>query len=211
MAVVDASEIVTWVFGSRFGEAAIPLAILIFASVGQVVLGMAMSILTAVGRPFACLVLTGPLAPLAIVLLGWAIPRWGVTGAAMVMMGLSILASVSALVVVFRCWDVLPSLMTMVRYSMTSLAAFVLASVWPVEGWWLLLKLPALVVVVVITLVMMREFNGHELGVLRSWFRPSRPAAKSCPFAPGRNGPMGIRCLESEMDSAAELRRDPGR
>lgn len=171
MAAGIASEIVRLIFGSHFLPAAPLLSVLIFGALGLVMLSVTTSILIAVGKPGWTLGLMGPLIPIAVVGHLLLIPRFGAVGAACVsafVAGLGGLASVAA---VYRLWRILPPAATLWRSLLIGGVAYVFCALWHTPHLWLLLKLPAVTLLILLMFLALGEFSTDEVAPLRSALR----------------------------------------
>ena len=144
------------------------MALLVFGALGLTMISVAGSALFAAGRPGLSFALAGPLVPLAICAHLAGIPRFGPLGAAAATTGLSWLGATATTLAVYRVWHVLPSAATLGRSVLVSTLAFALAAFWPAPGLLLLLKLPAVGSIVVLAFVLLGEFRGRELSLIRS-------------------------------------------
>jgi O-antigen/teichoic acid export membrane protein len=169
-----APAIVGWVFGRPFLPAAPLLACLSFAGVALVMLAVAVTILTAAGRPGWTFGLVGPLLPLALAGHLFCIPRWGAAGAALVTTAVACLGGLMGMLAVHRCCRVLPPAATAGRSVLIAGAAAALAALWPASGLWLLLKLPATLVMVAPAFMGLGELDAGEIAGARAWLRRYR-------------------------------------
>jgi O-antigen/teichoic acid export membrane protein len=179
----SSAEIVGWIYGPQFLDAAPLLARLIYGAVALMMISTATAILTAAGKPNWTFTLTGPLIPVAVVGYLVLIPWLGPVGAATVT---SVVATCGALLTaaaVHRVWQVHPPAATLVRSVLLCAAVYLLAALWPAAGLLLLVKLPVLALVVLLGFLLLGEFNPSEIGLVRSMvrqrltLRPSAPGA----------------------------------
>jgi O-antigen/teichoic acid export membrane protein len=166
-----APEIVAFVFGSAFLPAAPLLALLIFAGVALILVSVATAILTAAGKPGWTFALTAPLVPLAIGGHMLLIPRLGAIGASLVTTLFAGLGALATVLAVYRIWRVLPPVATFLRSALICGLAYALAASWSAPGFWLLLKLPAIGVVIALAFVLLGEFSASEIAFARSMLR----------------------------------------
>jgi O-antigen/teichoic acid export membrane protein len=170
MAAGAAPEVVTAVYGGPFLPAAAFLALLIFAALGIAMITVTTSTLIAAGRPNLPIILTGPfvaIAPLAhFILVSW----FGPIGAAATTTGLAWLGAGATVLAVHSIWHVLPSLGTLIRCVFLCALAYTLAVLWPAPGVLLLLKLPAIGVIIVLAFLLLGEFSAKEISFVRSIF-----------------------------------------
>jgi O-antigen/teichoic acid export membrane protein len=158
-------------FGPAFRPAAPLLAVLIFGAVAQVLIAVAMAILTAAGRPRWTLVLTGPMIPLAVVGHAVLIPKFGLLAAALVTTGVGCLGALASLVAVSRLGHVQFPLATLFRSALLCAIAYVLAGAGPDSPVWLLLRLAALAFALVAAFWLLEEFREANLSRFR-WLVP---------------------------------------
>ena len=163
-----APEIVQLFFGPLFLPAAPLLAVLIFGAVASVMLSVATSILIADCKPGWTFALAGPLVPLAIIGHLLLIPRLGAIGASLVTTLLAFMSALAAVLAVYRFWRIFPPAGTLARSVLLCVLAYCLAALWPAPGLLLLVKLPAIGVVIVLAFKVLREFNAQEIALARS-------------------------------------------
>lgn len=163
-----APEIVSFIFGPKFLPAAPLLAVLIFGAVALMLIWVSTAILTAASKPTWTFALTGPLVPLAIGGHLLSIPRWGAIGAAWVTTVLSSIGAVAAVLTIYRLWRVLPPLPTLCRSTLVCGVAYALAHSWPTPGALLLLKLPAIGLIIPFTFFVLGEFSEDEITRVRT-------------------------------------------
>lgn len=171
MAAGAAPEIVKFVLGSMFLGAAPLLALLIFSALALLMISVATAILTAAGRPGWTFALAGPLVPLAIAGHLLLIPRLGAIGAALVTTLVALAGALAAVLAVYRLWRILPPAPTLVRSSLAGGLAYTLASLWPAPGFLLLVKLPAIGLIIALVLLLLGEFNAREVAAARTVLR----------------------------------------
>jgi O-antigen/teichoic acid export membrane protein len=166
-----ATPIMSWLFTPTFASGGPILAVLILNAPPFLLISVATAVFTASGRPRAPVALTAPMVPVALVGYLFAIPRWGGLGAAWVTTLTIACAGLGCLVALARYCAVPVPAATAVRAAAIGAAAFAAARVLPVEGWWLLLELPALATAGAALFLAMGEVGPEE----RSWLaRESR-------------------------------------
>ncbi len=161
-------EIVPFLFGDPFIAAAPLFSILVFATIGTVMIAVTSAILVASHRPRWTAVLAVPLPITAIVGYALLIPQGGAFGAAMTTLLVALLGAVAGVVAVYWRWQVLPPLMTLLRCCVVGIGGAIAAKFWATSGFWLLLKLPVLGIVVVFLLWLLGEVNEEDKATLRS-------------------------------------------
>ena len=164
-------EVVRAIFGDAFAPAWPLLSVLIAGGVVNVVLVVALTITTAMGYPVRTVLLSVPLAPLAFVGHQFAIPRWGSGGAAVVTCVVTCVGAGAALVAIHRWWRMSPPAATWLRSGMVALAAGAVATIWPMPGIMVFVKLAVLGAAAVLSLWATGEFRPGELAEVRSLFR----------------------------------------
>jgi O-antigen/teichoic acid export membrane protein len=174
LAAGSAPDLVTLVYGERFLPAAPLVALLIFAALAIVLISVAGSVLTAVGRPGLTFALTGPLLPLALAAHLLLIPRVGPVGAAAATTLLAWIAAAAMALAVRRHCRAAPSWATLLRTALLTVAAGLLSSAWPTSGPWLLLELLLLASAVLAGLFLLGELTRQDLAFARSLFRLER-------------------------------------
>ena len=129
-----ATEIAVAIFGESFRPAGLPLALLIFSSIGFVMISVCTAILIADGKAVTTVCLTAPL-----VLIGLAgnfllIPNMGVRGAALVTTGVAAIGAIFSVFVVVPLWKLKVPAATFVRSVLISVGAYLLTEMWPASG-----------------------------------------------------------------------------
>jgi len=168
LAAGTAQEIIRFIFGEPFLPAAPVLALLIFGSVPLLMVSVASAILIAADRPGDTLVIAGPLVPLTIVGCVLLIPAWGPLGAALAIVLSASAGALASIVAVKRVADIYPSISTLARSALLSGLAFIAAVAWPTSGLLLLVKLPAISLMIGAGYWALREFSAAEITLLRT-------------------------------------------
>jgi len=163
-----ASEIVVAIFGKDYLPGAPLLALLIFAALAWLMISVCTAILTACGKPHWPVLLVAPLVPVAFIGHLLLIPRLGPLGASIVTTFTSLTCAFAALWAVFRLWSILPSAVTFLRSSLISGVAFVIAQFWPVSPLILLIKIPAIMLLIIIFFLISGELSRDEFAFARS-------------------------------------------
>jgi len=109
--------------------------------------------------------------PLAVVGHLLMIPRLGAVGASLVTTCAAILGALTTVLAVHRIWRILPPASTLLRSVLVCLLAYALADLWPTAGFLLLLKLPAIILVILFAFVLLGEFSNDEITLARSMLR----------------------------------------
>lgn len=165
--------IIGLIFGSQFLPAAPLLALLIFGAIAQVTISVATAILIAADKPNWTFALTGPLLPLAVIGHLLLIPPLGAIGASLVTTLFASLGAIAAIVAVYRVWQILPPHRTLWRSILVCGLAYALAANLPAPGFWLLLKLSAISLLIPLAFLLLGEFSAGEIALVRSMVRCS--------------------------------------
>jgi len=163
-----AEEIILLVFGSLYAPAVPVFALLIFAAWCLVGINLSRAMLTALGRPRLALLLSGPMAPLAIIGYLLAIPRLGGVGAAMVTLLVSAAGALASLLAVHRCWRIPLPLKNTVRSTFCAALSFGLAFFSPTPGYMLILKLAGIAIAIIIFYAFSGEITAEEIRLVKS-------------------------------------------
>lgn len=161
-----ATGLATLIYGLSFADTGPLLAVLIFGAVAVVMISVASSILTAIGKPTWAMWATLPVAPLALAGHLTLIPRFGAPGATWVTLGVAALGAVGALIAVYRAWHVAPPAATVVRAAVVTAAVTVVGAWWRTSGVMVVIELVAMSVVAVALLAASGERlrPGHGSG-----------------------------------------------
>jgi len=170
LCVGAAPEIVVLIFGESFLPSAPLLSLLIFASLSLVMVSTTTAILTAAGKPGSTVALTAPILPVAVVGYILFIPHFGALGAAVVTTSIAILDSVAAVALVYWLWHILPPSASLWRSLFVGSTAFALSSIWHAEGFWLLLKLSVIGLIIVCLYLIVGELKARDLALIKSTF-----------------------------------------
>ncbi|MFB2980556.1 lipopolysaccharide biosynthesis protein [Microseira sp. BLCC-F43] len=158
-----APEIVTLIFGKAFLPAAPLLAVLIFGALGLAMISITTAILTAAGKPDWTFILTAPLLPLAIIGYWFLIPLLGAMGASIAFAAFAILGALVTVLAVYRLLQVFPPITTLCRTILVSGLAYVLAANFTVDAGWVVVKLLALALAILLALLLSGEFSKSEI------------------------------------------------
>jgi O-antigen/teichoic acid export membrane protein len=175
-----APEIVRLIFGQRFLSAAPLLALLLFGAVALMMVSVASAILIGAGKPGWTVALASPLVPLALTGCFFFIPAWGPRGAALATTLTAAAGALASILAVKRLWGILPSATTLLRSFLLSTLAYISAAVWPAPGILLLVKLPAISLLICVAYFVLGEFSAAEMDLIRSilnWPGSSRKSA----------------------------------
>jgi len=169
-----APEITAWIYGESFLGAATPFGLLIFAQSALVMRSVIAAGLIAIGKPAWTSALTVPMVPLVIGGHLLLIPRLGPLGAALATTVVSWLSVFAAAFAVRRSLDFLPPTGTLLRSTLLSGLAYTAASWWPATGPFLLVKLPAIGLGVMLLFFFLGEFTARDLELVRELLRRPR-------------------------------------
>ena len=156
-----APGLMTAIYGADYAVAAPVLAVLIFASVGQVLVLTTATLLTALGRPNWCLTIGAPLVPLALVGHALTIPRYGATGASLTSAGVAALTALFSLAILSRREDIAIPAGTIFRCAGLSVVGYAAICWWPAPGAWVLLELIVAAAMLILALIVLGEFHGE--------------------------------------------------
>lgn len=194
----SATDLAQFLFGTPFRGAGRFLPLLIFGAASILPLSVALTALTADGRPRMTLALTGPLVPLAMAGHAIAVPRYGPFGASLVTVSIAGIGMAAGLVLAERLWRVGPPPGTVVRTLVASVLAMGVSMAWPASGAMVFVKLLAVTGLILAVYWTLREFTAEELALLRElirdWIGVNRMADKTetgptpdAPVAPEQN------------------------
>ena len=161
-------EIVPLLFGTPFVGAAPLFSLLIFATVGTVMIAVTSAILVASDRPQWTAVLAVPLPGMAIAGHWLLIPLLGEVGAAATTLIVSSLGATAGIAAVYVKWQVLPPGMTLARCCLVGVGGAIAAHYWATPSWWLFIKLPVLSLVMLFALWLLGEASPEDKILLRS-------------------------------------------
>ncbi|MEQ9482401.1 glycosyltransferase [Coleofasciculus sp. F4-SAH-05] len=171
MSAGAAPEIVRLIYGEAFLPAAPLLALLICGALALVMVSVATAILTAAGKPNWTFTLVAPLIPIATISHILLIPRWEAMGAAIVTTVCASLGAIATILAVYHIWQILPPYLTIGRSLLVCGCAYIVAVYWLVPGFWLLLKLLIISVLIPLLFFILGEFSGSEIALVRSMIR----------------------------------------
>jgi O-antigen/teichoic acid export membrane protein len=171
MAAGAAPEIAVAVYGAPFLPAASLLALLIFGALGITMIKITSSTLVAAGRPTLPVVLITPFVAIAPGMHFLLVSRFGAIGAAAGTTGLAWLGASATMWAVHRIWHVRLPAITLLRSVVISGLAYILAASWQSPGVLLLLKLPAVGLIIILAFLFMGEFDAKEVAFVRSMIR----------------------------------------
>ncbi|MBN1314234.1 MAG: oligosaccharide flippase family protein [Anaerolineales bacterium] len=166
-----ASEIAVLLYGHEFAPTGQLFALLIFASMANVMVVTTVGILTAAGRPNWPFALAGPLSLIFLAVLLAVTPRLGAAGAAATTAGMAWLVAGVLMLAVYRRCHVLPSTATIFRISLTTLITFFLSNNWRVTSFWFVAKLGVLGLVILAGLYLLGELQKRDVAFALSLSR----------------------------------------
>ena len=171
MTAGTAKEIVVVIYGDAFITASPLLATLIFGALASTMIAVTTSMLIAAGRPGLPFALNGPLVPLALVGHLIFVPRFGAIGAAATTTVLAWISASALMLAACKIWRISLPVATLLRSALICVGAYALAALWPAPGFWLLLKLPVIGLVILIGFLLLGEFSADEIAFIRSMLR----------------------------------------
>ena len=125
----------------------------------NVVISVGSAILIGAGKPSWTLGIAAPLPVVAIAAHTFAIPRFGLFGAATVTALCASGGALLTLVAIHRLWQVRPPLPSLLRSLLTAAAAAAIATVWSTPGALVIVKLGAICAGLVALLFVSGELN----------------------------------------------------
>jgi len=168
MSVGVSHEIILFIFGEKYLPASPVFFFLIIAALGLVAIQISKSILTALGKPGWILIVTGSMVPVALIGHLILIPLMGGTGAAIVTASVACLGAIVALTIVHRIWEIPFPLKTLFRGIFCAALAYAVSVWWPVSGYIIILKIPAITFLIFLTFWILNEFTAKEILLIRS-------------------------------------------
>ena len=172
-------EIVLLIFGAAYRPAAVLLAMLLLAALGQFALQLADTLLIAADRAGWALAANLPLVPLALLLHLWLIPRMGAAGAALTTAIVLTTGGAMSVYLALRCWRLALPPRALCSSLLTASAAAALPLLWPVVGVWVLVELAAGTAVVGGILWWSGQITARDLRLASRLFSGSAPAPTS--------------------------------
>ncbi|MEM9090690.1 MAG: oligosaccharide flippase family protein [Cyanobacteria bacterium P01_F01_bin.53] len=179
--VATAPAIVSLIYGETFLPTAPILSILIFSSLGLMMISIGTTILTAAARPKSPFFVVAPLLPLAVFGHWWIVPKLHAIGAAWITALVAQLGAIMMVVTIYRLWQIWPPALTLVRSLLVCGAMYALAIHWSVPSLWLLPQLLLLALMIPLLFLILGEFNRKEIAFVRSMlisYLPFFPSAK---------------------------------
>jgi len=170
-AVLAASsrEIVTLLFGDQYVLSAQAFQCLIFAGLANVVISVGSAILIGAGKPSWTLTIAAPLPIVAIAAHVFAIPRFGLLGAAVVTMLCASGGAVLMFVAIYRLWQVTVPAASLFRSVLFAVLGVAVAASWPASGSLLIIKLGVLCAGFGGLLFVFGELKPSPISVEGSW------------------------------------------
>lgn len=165
-----ADDITVFLFGPAFAPTAPLLTLLLFGRIALVMMAITTALIIAADRPGWTFALNGPVLLLAIPAHVLLIPRLGSVGAASVTAGCAGMGALASLCVVYWLWRVFPPLDTIGRSILVSGLAYAIAVLWPMSGFWVILKLLAIITLIAFGFGLLGEFRTRERAFLWSFF-----------------------------------------
>ena len=176
MAAGAAPEVTVAIYSDPFLPAGPLLALLIFGALGITMIKITCSTLVAAGRPKLPFVLIGPFVAIAPGMHFLLVSHFGAIGAAAGTTGLAWLGAGATMWAVYRIWHVLLPAVTLFRSVVICGLAYTFAALWQSPGVLLLLKLPAVGLIILLAFLFLGEFSATEIAFVRSMVRWPRTA-----------------------------------
>ena len=159
----SSEQIIPFIYGWKFIDAAPIFRLLIFAYIGIVQVSIVLSLLTSFQQARLQLMIAGPLAPLALLVCCFVVPTWKAVGAAGTIAVISWLSVLFGWSVLFRLTGVRIPIWTLVRSILLASVVYLLADRWQTTGLGILWKLPILALLVGIGFLVLGEIREDEL------------------------------------------------
>jgi len=176
-----APEILRFVYGPGFDEAARLAGPLVGAGVAFAIVGVSTSMLLAADRARLASLCLWPVLPAAVVAHILVVPTYGAMGAATVTALAACSSMTASLIMTARVTGAVPPWKTVARSGFAGLVMLVLAVAWPTPGVWLLVKAVAGSAGAAVLLVVTGELTRDDLAGLKaagaSWIRKRVPAS----------------------------------
>lgn len=166
--VAIAPAVVTFIYGETFLPTAPILSVLIFSSLGLMMISIGTTILTAAGRPQSPFLIMAPLLPLAMCGHWWIIPKLQAIGAAWITALVAQVGASAMLLAVYRLWHIWPPVLTLVRSLLICGGMYAVAMYWSVSSFWLLPQLLVLALMIPLLFLILGEFSRQEVVLMRS-------------------------------------------
>jgi stage V sporulation protein B len=163
-------EIITFIFSSKYLDAAYSLRILCPAILFFGHLRLCWRLISATNRPQINLVVIYGLLGIAVVLNFLLIPRLGISGAAYASLFTFGIGAVTGTLLLYRFLKVLPPQRSAVCCGIAGLVVYFLGTIWHVSGWVLIAKLLILVLIYGIILSLLGELKIEDLKRIRKEF-----------------------------------------
>ncbi|MCX7887425.1 MAG: methyltransferase domain-containing protein [Verrucomicrobiae bacterium] len=158
-----AGEVVRLIAGPKFAGAGPLLSVLIFEALVGTLMSVANGILIAAGKARWTFAVAGPMVPLAALAHWWVIPRYGPLGAACVTTAVTILGAAASLVAAWRLWRIGLPVSSLARSLLLCAGAAAFAVAWPTPGAWVVVKLAAGALLILIAYLTLGEFSRREI------------------------------------------------
>lgn len=168
LAAGAANEIVMLIFGAAYAPAAPILGLLIVSKVAMIMISIGMVIVIAIDRPNCTVALAAPMLLFAIAGHAVLIPRLGAIGAAWVTTTLAGAGGLVAIAVACRMWRISPPLATLGRSVLLCTLTYLVTTLWPTPGLWVIPKLLVIMLMIPIGFSLLGEFTPTELAAARS-------------------------------------------
>jgi len=178
LAAGSAADVMGLVYGhEQYVDAAPIFALLVFASIGRIMMNMSSSMLVAADRPAWTYRIATPVLVLSLVGYMLVIPSHHGLGAAVVTLAAMLAGAAAMMAAVYHAWRVAPGIAAVVRTVLITAAAYCAGRYWPAQGVWLIMKLTVAGLAVLVAYILLGEWSLQQL---RAWFdvimRRSTPA-----------------------------------
>ena len=168
VAAAVSDEIAVLLFGAAFSDAGPIIAILVFAGLAMMLINLLNAILVSYGNPSWVMLVAAPLLPTAIIGHLFAIPRFGLIGAASVTAFAAVLGAIIGLIAVWKRTRIPFPLSTLLRAILLSGIVYSLAHFWTLSGAAIVAKIAIAMLLIAGGFIAFGEFRQKEILFLRS-------------------------------------------
>ena len=171
LGAIDAAPIMAFVFSDSYAEGGPFLALLLITFGLFALFDTTLHALIAAGQYYKVTGTLVALVPVALLLNGWLIPANGAVGAAAGFLATLACGTTAAGFWIYRHYGPPAKLLTVVRTTAATAAVAGLSLQFDATGWWLLVKLSALMLIYLAVLTGLRELGAADLRPLAVWKR----------------------------------------
>lgn len=166
----SAPDLIQAVYGEQFSSTVGIFYFVSFASISMLFIWMATGILTSTNKQKVLLYFSLPMVPLAFIGHYFLVPHWNGLGSGFVTLSISTATAVMLSSYILKQWDlILPAVKSLTKSIATSIIIFFIASLWSTTGFWVLLKLGLLSLLILIILWLLKELTEKEIEFIRTF------------------------------------------